>query len=195
MCVCPYDVELASSGRLYSFDNSAAVDWGVPPAGGDCLTPADEGVQGVDALREVVADRYAGHPNPARGTGRAVADGTIDPRQCRSERGDAAVDVLATGPASTNGLVEYRASAFGGALLGDLLVAEFTDRIVRIDLDEEGAVVGQEPLVTSFGGQPLDVTAQADDEVHPGTVWIAVWRRFTAESSVVVLEPVDPGAP
>src|SRR5690606_28143024 len=46
-----------------------------------------------------------------------------------------------------------------------------------------------EVLLGGFGSQPLDVTAQGDDGIFPGTIWAATY----GESSIVVFEPADFG--
>jgi hypothetical protein len=48
---------------------------------------------------------------------------------------------LFTVKASTNGICEYTASNFGGALKGDLLAASFDENIYRVDIDNMLQVV------------------------------------------------------
>ena len=79
------------------------------------------------------------------------------------ERSDQVLDNVG---ASTNGITEYTASNFGGKLQGNILTASFNGNIYSYDLnaagddrrDEDGAV-------QRIRSQPLDVTAQGDDDV------------------------------
>ena len=78
--------------------------------------------------------------------------------------------------ASTNGLCEYTASNFNGAMTGDLLAASFNGNIVRIQLGSDGETLvgdGQTSNFLSSGSQPLDVVAQGDGDLFPGTIWVA----------------------
>ena len=47
-------------------------------------------------------------------------------------------NALATFTTSTNGITEYTASNFNGALQGDLLVTSFGGNLERIELNESG---------------------------------------------------------
>ncbi|MFN9917746.1 MAG: hypothetical protein ACK53L_34485, partial [Pirellulaceae bacterium] len=63
-------------------------------------------------------------------------------------------------PQSTNGMVEYTASNFAGALQGDLLAACFDNTIKRVKLNSQGnGVTLSANLFSSVGTIPLDVTA------------------------------------
>ena len=59
---------------------------------------------------------------------------------------------MTTFPFSTNGLDEYTASNFGGAMKGDLLAASHGDAIHRMKLTADGtAVTSNDVLFTSVG--------------------------------------------
>jgi hypothetical protein len=91
-------------------------------------------------------------------------------------------------PQSTNGMVEYTASNFAGALQGDLLAASFDNSIKRVKLNAPGdGVVLSTNLFSSVGTIPLDVTAVGDDGNFPGTIWVA---DFLAKQ-IFVFEPDD----
>lgn len=196
----PYDVLLTDDGRLYSIDNGGNAGWGGIPhnAGpdGNCSSALSEpGQSHVDALHLIDGfGYYGGHPNTTRGNanntfnnnGQSAVD-IVNPIECdfrpAGENGS-----LTTFPASTNGLTEYTASNFGGAMQGDLLAAAFNNRIYRLQLNASGQTVTQNSeLFTNVGGVPLDVTAQADHDVFPGTVWVADFSN----RNIVVFEPSD----
>jgi N-acetylneuraminic acid mutarotase len=88
---------------------------------------------------------------------------------------------------NTNGIDEYTASNFGGAMKGDLLAGKNGGVIRRVELDANG---GLEKLTSSFvsnlGGNPLGITCNGDSDPFPGTVWIA-----TFNSTIKILEPQD----
>jgi hypothetical protein len=170
------------SGRVYATQNGANGDWGDAPSGegpaGTCTNePRAGGTRDDDTLHLVERGSYGGHPNPTRAR--------TSPRECDyvppAER-----SALATFPASTNGLAEYR---------GDLVTASLDGRVYRLDLDEQGSrVISRETLATLTA--PLDVTAQGDDDVFPGTLWVAQYtarayeQRFDDDTgAIAVLEP------
>ncbi|RMG17338.1 MAG: hypothetical protein D6730_24185, partial [Bacteroidetes bacterium] len=92
-------------------------------------------------------------------------------------------------PSSTNGLCEYTASNFGGALQGNLLAASYTGEIYRVQLNAAGDTVtnGIEVFFSGFGMQPLDVTAQGDAHIFGGTIWVADYGN----NNLYVFEPAD----
>ncbi|MEQ9031364.1 MAG: malectin domain-containing carbohydrate-binding protein, partial [Aggregatilineales bacterium] len=102
---------------------------------------------------------------------------------------------LAIVNASTNGLTEYTASNFDGGMQGDLLAASFNDNIYLVQLDENGDADPADfsstgsALFSGLPNNPLDVTAQGDDDIFPGTIWAATHGA----SNVMVFEPADYG--
>jgi large repetitive protein len=92
--------------------------------------------------------------------------------------------------ASTNGICEYTASNFDGAMQGNLLAAGYDGVILRLVLNETGdAVVSKESIFSGFGTQPLDVIAQGDSDPFPGTVWVTTYGT----DNIIVFEPADFG--
>ncbi len=119
----------------------------------------------------------------------------VDPSLAQPIEGDfqnAGVDDLSlfTITASTNGMVEYRASNFNGSMQGDLLAASFNGNIYRVSLNAQGSINSASDvtvLATGFGAVPLDVTAQSDDDIFPGTIWAATY----GSNSITIFEPQD----
>ncbi|MBN1680760.1 MAG: choice-of-anchor D domain-containing protein [Anaerolineae bacterium] len=204
----PYDVVLTEAGRLYSIDNGPNGGWGGIPIGEgtpNCTNDPNEGSSAShgDGLHYITGPGYyAGHPVPARGNPAGIfgteADSPVpfalaNPVECDylvpgSEDGS-----LVVFGSSTNGLVEYTASNFGGAMQGDLLTASFDDNIYRMKLNAAGDDIVQingqnaEALLSGFGSIPLDVTAQGDGDIFPGTIWVAVF----GSDAIQVFEPTD----
>ena len=101
---------------------------------------------------------------------------------------EASVLAMADINQSTNGICEYTASNFSGALQGNLLAASFNDNIISFKLNAAGnAVVTQTNLLSGNGDNPLDVWAQGDGVEFPGTIWVA----FHGANKVMVFEPND----
>ncbi len=99
---------------------------------------------------------------------------------------------LAVISASTNGIDEYTASNFSGQLQGNILAASFNGNIYRFALNGAGdTVVEQEALFSGFGSQPLDVIAQGDGDIFPGSIWAATYGA----DNITIFEPVGGGAP
>lgn len=196
----PYDLTLSTAGRLYATDNGSNAGAGGPPVGEggpSCTNEAVEGgISAEDSLHLVDAGDYAGHPNPTRANRSNTFAGqspvsSADPRQCDwvppgPERGS-----LATFPESTDGIDEYTASNFSGAMRGDLLLTTYADNLVyRVELNASGdAVASTSSLFSNIGRRPLDVTAQGDHDVFPGTIWVADHLA----GDIVAFEPNDYG--
>jgi len=208
-----YDVLVTTRGRLYTIQNGPSQKgpggrWGGLPRGegpgGQCThEPQDTGKWAPDTLH-LIAERgaYGGHPNPTRGNrantfnrDRQSPVPYANPIECDflspAERG-----AITSFPFSTNGLAEYTASNLNGAMRGDLLTVGFDGRLYRLRLTNMGdALVRREALLEL--GIPLDVTAQADAAVFPGTIWVADYtpRSGTDNASdtgaITVLEPRD----
>jgi hypothetical protein len=103
---------------------------------------------------------------------------------------------------STNGLCEYTASNFGGAMKGNLLTVDYAGSLWRIALNDAGTAVTnsiassnkliQDPaLATNFGSVPLDVIAQGDTDPFPGTIWVAI---FNTANAIEIFEPGTGGS-
>jgi hypothetical protein len=195
----PYDLVRTASGRLYTIDNGGNAGWGDVPQpdgpGGTCTNaPAEPGTTDSDVLLRITGQGfYGGHPNPTRGNPAnrfnasnpqsPVAAG--HPVEC-DYRTEAERGALASFGFSTNGLTEYTASTFGGAMRGDLLTASHGDAIHRIRLTPDGTAVASSTVLFSSAAQtPLDVTAVGDAGPFPGSIWVADFQG----DAIVVFEP------
>lgn len=97
-------------------------------------------------------------------------------------------NILARVSSSTNGITEYTATNFSGAMQGNILTASFNGNINRYELNEAGDLVTfEEATFNGFGSLPLDVTALGDDAIFPGTVWAATY----GSNSITIFEPTD----
>ncbi len=184
---------------MYTIQNGPNDTLGGPPARegpkGRCTNELREGgTRGVDTLHLVRRSGYYGHPNPTRANPRAAVDtGELpvlqpDPIECDykspSER-----EAIAKFKESTNGLVEYTASAGGGNLEGDLIAVSFSGEVYDLRLSDDGRRVLRRDVLTRLAA-PLDVTTEGARSALAGTIWVAQYAgdRRTG-GPIAVLEP------
>lgn len=194
----PYDLVWHSNGSLYAPVNESA-SGNAPEGPGGVPAALTNLPAGNDFFAQVKAGRYYGHPNPSRGE--YVLNGgnptsSPDPFEVPQYGVGQAPDPRWDKPAldlglhrSPNGVVEYQAETFGGALKGRLLVANFGngDDVTSIGVDSSGTPTSVEQLASGFYN-PLDVTA---DPVS-GIVWVAEFgAQPTGEGGkITVLRPL-----
>jgi hypothetical protein len=198
----PYDVVITEAGRMYSIDNGSNAGWGNIPImegpQGNCTNGTSEpGFTEKDGLQFITGlGFYGGHPNPTRGNvqNKFNSSNPQSPVQQSNavecdHRAPGAVDgSLVLYSTSTNGLAEYTASNFGGALKGDLLSVSHAKSLNRVKLTADGAGVQiASQLDNNLGSTPLDVTALGDSGPFPGTIWVA----DHALGKIFVFEPND----
>ena len=189
-----YDIVHTEAARFYIWDNGPNTGWGGHP-GADCLDDIDNsGTKSPDGLHLISRGYYGGHPNPTRGNkantfgGQSPIEGPANPIECEYQEPGPASGALTTNTPSTNGLDEYTASNFGGAMKNDLIAIAFNRSLFRVQLNDAGNVVTSKSVLESNLGQsPLDVTSQGDNEVFPGTIWVA----DLFGDQILVLEPAD----
>ena len=88
---------------------------------------------------------------------------------------------------NTNGIDEYTASNFDGAMKGDLLAGANNGIVRRVQLNPDGSLKElTESFISNLRGNSLGVTCNSDSDRFPGTVWIASHNRM-----IKVLEPQD----
>jgi hypothetical protein len=197
----PYDIVITQSGRLYSIDNGGNAGWGHVPIGegpaGTCTNGVNEpGTTSPDSLHLITGPGYyGGHPNPTRGNTANTFNPTNpqspvpvgNPVECDYREAGSGNGALATFGSSTNGLVEYTANNFGGAMLGNLLAASFSNTVFRIQLNPAGTAATVSSLFSSVGSIPLDIDALGPTEPFPGTIWVGDHQT----NQVIVFEPND----
>ena len=179
-----FDLVYTTAGRLYNTDNGPDTNLG--PASTGPITQGADPID-IDTVSLLVEDSYHGHPNRNRGR--------IDPRQNvyrSSDEPDADPTArpsyparylapLASLPSSLNGIEEYRAATFRGALRGALLAQKWNGATYAITLAEDGGLAAP-PAVLPVDLQSLDVVAA------PGGALIGV--DFT-DDRLVLARPVE----
>ncbi|WP_020568721.1 malectin domain-containing carbohydrate-binding protein [Neolewinella persica] len=95
--------------------------------------------------------------------------------------------LVTTWGTNTNGIDEYTASNFGGAMQGDLIAGKNGGVLRRVQLNADGSL---DQLTSTWqsnlGGNCLGITCNGDSDPFPGTIWVAPFN-----SSIKVLEPND----
>ncbi len=90
---------------------------------------------------------------------------------------------------NTNGIDEYTASNFGGAMQGDLIAGVNTGVLRRVELNPDGSL---ETLTSSFasglGGNALGITCNSDTDPFPGSIWVG---KLSSTNAITILEPQD----
>ncbi len=88
---------------------------------------------------------------------------------------------------NTNGIDEYTASNFGGAMKGNLIAGRSGGFLHRLILNSQGQLDSlNQSFATGLAGNPLGVTCNSDDDPFPGTIWLA-----SLTALIQVLEPID----
>ena len=109
-----------------------------------------------------------------RGPGIANPDGPDD-------------DTLVIWGTNTNGIDEYTASNFGGAMQGDLISGTNLGVLRRVELNPDGSLENFTPQFASgLGGNALGITCNGDADPFPGSIWVA-----TFNTNIIILEPQD----
>lgn len=198
----PYDVVAMTNGKMYSWDNGPNSGWGGTP--GNCFNARVEpGITQHDALHLIPGPGYyAGHPNPTRGSQKNTFNKKNpqspvpynNPIECQyygpGTNGNgkhSKNNSLVSLPRSTNGLTEYTASNLSGAIAGNLLAVSWNNKVYRVSFKASGELDDIDVLFSNVGRSPLDITAQSDNSVFPGTIWVADLQS----QSIVVYEPDD----
>jgi len=189
-----YDIVYTESGRFYVWDNGPNTGWGGTP-NNTCLNTIDNGgTKYHDGLHLISQGYYAGHPNPTRGNkantfgGQSPIQGPANPEECNFLIPNQTDGSLTTHNESTNGLAEYTASNFAGSMKGNLLGMAHFNKLYNVGLNASGTQVTSKTVITlEVGQRPLDVTAQGDDDVFPGTIW----TLDNILKTITVLEPSD----
>ena len=101
------------------------------------------------------------------------------------------VNILDILNSSTNGICEYTATNFDGAMQGDILSASFNGNINRYVFNTDGTTLLSKDngFLNGFGSIPLDLIALGDSHTYAGTIWVVTYGA----NDVTVFEPVDFG--
>jgi N-acetylneuraminic acid mutarotase/glucose/arabinose dehydrogenase len=170
-----YDFVWHSNGSLYATENGASVGPTYPrsptaPCTGLAPYPANDPGDQNDFLYRIQQGRYYGHPDPHR----------LPTPECVFKNGSLQgvpplpsyqPPIADLGPhKSADGMIEYRSSAFGGAMRGNLLITNYSigDDITRVVLSADGtSVVSRTSLAGGFT-DPLPLVEGPDGTIYVG---------------------------
>ncbi|AKP53381.1 malectin domain-containing carbohydrate-binding protein [Cyclobacterium amurskyense] len=96
-------------------------------------------------------------------------------------------DIITVVPNNSNGIAEYTASNFEGAIKGSLIVGKNGGILHLIHLNEDGTLKEAEFNKWNLnGGNALGITTNGDTSTFPGTIWAA-----TFDNRIMILTPAD----
>ncbi len=181
----PFDLVWSTRGLLYVTDNGPNHGFGDRSTG---ASSQESMSTDIDELDLIEPNGYYGHANRNRGRS--------DPRQnVHHYTWEWAVPgvftpAITTFPSSTNGLIEYRAATFFGAMRGNLLAQRWNSETYRIELSPSGQSVSSvstlpQPLrsldlIALPGGALLGV------DYSGGRLWLARPRDPALEGFAVL---------
>lgn len=97
---------------------------------------------------------------------------------------------ITTWVTNTNGIDEYTASTFGGAMKGNLLAGTSLGQLRRVEFKPDGTLDNFTSVFEDgIGGNALGISCNGDDDIFPGTIWAG-----TLSGNIVVFEPQEPDA-
>ncbi|MBD2219463.1 DUF4347 domain-containing protein [Calothrix sp. FACHB-1219] len=175
-----FDLVYTTKGKIYATDNGANAGFGDFSTSATTQSPMTGG--SPDELNLIVEGAYYGSPNRNRGR-------TDNRQNVYYDANDPTIPgvhnaPLATATASTNGIIEYRATTFNGQLRGNLLAQDWNGSIFRFRMNADGTqVIQKDTMAGVLDG--LDLLA------GPGGTLLSV---DLSENAVAVATPNDAGA-
>ena len=80
---------------------------------------------------------------------------------------------IATFDGSSNGIAEYTATNFAGALDGDILVANWNGLVYDVKIDPStGRAAGNQVLFSGVGTNPISIATQSDGQPFRGVIFV-----------------------
>ncbi|MGD1875420.1 MAG: malectin domain-containing carbohydrate-binding protein, partial [Mastigocoleus sp.] len=179
----PFDLEYATTGIIYATENGANSGFGDASTGADTQEPFV--LQVTDELNIIEEDGYYGHPNRNRGRTDARQNVYYSPDD-PSNSGYTAP--IAAFDASTNGITEYRSTAFNSQLRGNLLAQQWNGILYNIELSADGTQVSNISFLETEVGSDEYAADGLDVLTGPGGAIVGI--DFSA-GEITVSTPVD----
>lgn len=165
------DMVLHTNGYIYSTDNGANAGFG--PASLSMTTEGNaSSADGDDEINLVEPGLYYGAANRARGrydSKEAIYRGPFVPSVANEFRRPLRV----VNP-STNGIDEYRATAFNSAMRGDLIAAKWNSGLYRLELSADGRRVDTTTLYDDANNTAVPPNRGLDVIAAPGGALIVI---------------------
>ncbi|MGB7925676.1 MAG: kelch repeat-containing protein [Pyrinomonadaceae bacterium] len=189
-----YDLVWHSNGKLYLNDNSDNLGQGNTPNASDGCpnTPSIDTGTRPDKLLLVSQNAYGGHPNPTHGEC-VFYDGSVYNPPLQPEPNFLAPLLYYNDGASSNGITEYKSTAFNGQLKGNLISATYSgnQNVRRVVLNASGTAVVQEKNLGAFN-KPLDVTTDANGIIYVAEFGASQITLMIPNNSVNCNDPANP---
>jgi len=175
-----FGMVLHANGQVYANDNGPNVNFGLTST--SCTTEEPD-AESDDKLLRVVRGVYYGHPNRNRGRknkNQCVYKNSWEPT------GKGFIEPMGWMASSTNGIIDYRANTFQGAIRGDLFMskASFEEEgvLYRAELTDNGEWLDAGPY------QFLDRSALSLVQGLYGELVMVELRKY----SVLAYQPSEP---
>ena len=169
-----FDLVMTTLGLVYATDNGPNHGFGAASTSATTQGPEPEA---PDELNLIELGFYYGHPNRNLG----LFDDRLNVYHDQSPPTQPGVfdQILETFTASTNGIDEYRAQTFGGAMRGDLVLQQWNGSTYRVKLSADGRDVVSKTNLPSL--HALDIVA------GPGGVLLGVDH---SGNEIVIARPI-----
>jgi PKD repeat protein len=96
-------------------------------------------------------------------------------------------DIVTVWPNNSNGIDEYTATNFEGAIKGAMIAGKNGGYLHLLQMNGDGTLKSSEFDKWNLnGGNALGITCNGDADIFPGTIWVA-----TFDNRIMVLTPVD----
>ncbi|WP_281503854.1 malectin domain-containing carbohydrate-binding protein, partial [Arenibacter sp. F26102] len=96
-------------------------------------------------------------------------------------------ELVTTWKKNTNSITQYTASNFEGGMQGNLLAGKSGGVVHRVSLKADGTLDElDETFLSGYEDYVLGITAQGDNEVFPGSIWLGTFNGL-----LKILEPAD----
>eukprot|EP01025_Chloroclados_australasicus_P056300 TRINITY_DN6941_c2_g2_i3.p1 TRINITY_DN6941_c2_g2~~TRINITY_DN6941_c2_g2_i3.p1 ORF type:complete len:1480 (-),score=51.67 TRINITY_DN6941_c2_g2_i3:202-4641(-) len=202
----PFGVVYTQNGDILSTDNGPNKGYGATLVGPKWTKPIIDGnlmknkdgtffkPTADDELNLIVKNGYYGHPNTARG--RCLQD----PRQFKyrppthDNNPPHYRAPLTSLTSSSDGITQYKAQTFNGAIRGDFFISKFKASMYQIRLSKKGEndyYVDPQNLKNSADIESLPNTECLDVEHCPGGTLICVKYEADKKSFLEILVPQD----
>ncbi|ALM09128.1 hypothetical protein SB49_02475 [Sediminicola sp. YIK13] len=167
-----------------------------PTGAGLYTTPSQSGISGAE-FRTLIYDPSSPGPGFTDDPSKALPANWPPVQVANPEEGDwrgpgidnpdGPEDSLVTiWDTNTNGIDEYTATNFNGAMKGNLIAGKSGGILWRVELKADGSLQALTQLANIGGVTTLGVTCNSDSDPFPGTIWAAPF-----DNTIKVLEPQD----
>jgi uncharacterized protein YjdB len=89
------------------------------------------------------------------------------------------LEIVTMWKTNSNGLDEYKASNFNGVLKGSIIAGRNSGFLHLVRLNPDGSLLSlEEDKWNLNGGNALGINCQGDNDIFPGTIWVATFNSI-----------------